>query len=90
MGKVYFEHKSNESRERMRISRKKIMIAILDERIYERNVGKCQDRLSQSLAWTPRSSQMMQDPLALILISHEAQILVIENCDFCYDRSRYT
>ncbi len=74
----------------MRISRKKTMVAILDERIHERNVEECQDRLSQSLAWTFRSSQVAQDPLALILISHKAQILVTENCDFCYDKSRYT
>jgi len=74
----------------VRISRKKTMVAILDERIHGRNVGGCQDRLPQSLAWTPRSPQVVQDPPALILISHKAQILVTENCDFCYGRSRYT
>ena len=66
------------------------MIVIQDRRIHGRNVGGCQGRLSQSLAWTPRFSQMVQDPRALILISHKAQILVIENCDFCYGKSRYT
>ncbi len=72
------------------------MIGIQDRRIHGRivgihgrNVGGCQGRLSQSLTWTPRSSQVMQDSRALILISHKAQILVTKNCDFCYGRFGY-
>ncbi len=38
------------------------MIAIQDGRIYGRNVGGCQGRLPQSLAWTPRFPQVVQDP----------------------------
>ncbi len=45
----------------MRILRRQIIIAIQDERIYKRNIKRYQDRLSQSLAWTSRFSQVMQD-----------------------------
>ena len=47
--KVYFKDKSNKLREQMRILRKKIIIVILDKRIYERNIKRYQDCLSQRL-----------------------------------------
>ncbi len=49
LSKLYFQDKSNRSRERVRILRRQIIIAIQDKRIYKCNIKKYQDFLSQSL-----------------------------------------